>query len=272
VKMHGLWCGTVGVRGNRSVLTRSFQRPPLKVAKPFAGEQGELLLYLMDSSPGLFNGDTQEIECTLEKGARLFLTNQSACKLHPSSVPGDIRQTQRFHLKEGAILEYFPEPIIPYKDASYQGETLIHLETGAQAILAEVIAPGRAGREELFQYRKVASQFSVFWGDQWTVWDSLLLEPSRWRSPQEVFAEFTHMGTLWVLSEQVDDEHVEKLNLHLTSQDPSSMYAGCSRLTCHGLVVRMLGRSAWAIQSVINDCWNLIRRDLIGAPALAIRK
>jgi urease accessory protein len=262
----------VGVKGGRSVLTYSFHQSPLKVAKPFTGEKGELLLYLMDSSPGLFNGDTQEIECVLEKGANLFLTNQSSCKLHPSAVHLDIRQIQRFQLQEGAVLEYFPEPLIPYKDAAYRGETVIHMEAGSHAFIAEVISPGRAGRGELFQYKKIASQFSVYWGDTWTVWDSLLLEPSRLTSPHEMLNGYTHIGTLWVLSEQINNDHVELMNRYLVSQDPVTVYAGCSLLPCNGLVIRLLGYSAWKLQSIMKEGWDLIRRELLGKPPLQIRK
>ncbi|MFC4766178.1 urease accessory protein UreD [Effusibacillus consociatus] len=272
MRVHGVWKGTVGVREGRSALLHSFHQSPLKVAKPFAGERGELLLYLMDSSPGLFNGDTQEIECTLEKGASLYLTNQSSCKLHPSLEMGETSQIQRFNVRKGALLEYFPEALVPYHGANYFGETVLEMQGGAQAIVGEIITPGRAGRGELFQYEKIASQFSVSWEGQLAVWDSLLLEPARWNTSRGIFDGYTHIGTLWVLSEQITHDHVKMLETFLDSHQKEELYAGTSLLARNGLVMRMLGPSVWRLQSLMHECWDLIRRELLGKPAPQIRK
>lgn len=272
MRVHGIWRGIVGMGGGSSALLSSFHQAPLKAAKPFAGEKGELVLYLMDASPGLFNGDVQEIDCTVEKGASLFLTNQSSCKLHPSPDPSESRQIQRFHLREGAVLEYFPEPLVPYKGARHLGETVVCMETGAQAIIGEILTPGRAGRGETFQYQTVASRFSVFWEEELAVWDSLLLEPGRWRFAKGIFEEYTHVATLWVLSGKVTNLHVQMIRDLLLTPGSDSACAGVSLLSRNGLVVRMLGRSAWGLQTLMHRCWDRVRRELLGKPAFQIRK
>lgn len=272
MKVHGLWKGTICNTGGRNVLTHSFHRSPLKVAKPFTGEKGELLLYVMDTSPGLFNGDVQEIECTLEKGANLFLTNQSSCKLYPAHTTGISRQIQRFFVQDGAVLEYFPEPLVPLKGADYQGETIVNMRSGGQAILGEVITPGRAGRGELFEYIKMASQFSVYWERKLTVWDSLLLEPGRWKGMTGIMEDYTHIGSLWVLSEQITQDHVKMMTEYIEAYGNSPFYAGVSLLQKNGLVIRAAGHSAWSLQRFIHGCWDLIRRELFGKRAFQARK
>ncbi|GAX89864.1 urease accessory protein UreD [Effusibacillus lacus] len=272
MRVKGLWKGTVELRGGKNVLTRSFHQAPLKVAKPFSGDRGELLLYLMDASPGLFNGDAQEIECTLEKGAHLYLTNQSSCKLHPSPCAVESRQIQKFHIKDRAVLEYFPEPLVPFQDAGHIGETIVHMESGGQAILGEIIAPGRAGCGEIFRYRKITSQFSVYWDGKWTVWDSLALEPDHWNSLKGIMEDYTHIGTLWVLSEKITKEHIKIIWGSLEPCNQGPVYAGTSLLSKNGLVIRMLGQSVWELQALMHNCWNLIRHELLGKPAFQIRK
>lgn len=272
MRVHGLWRGTIEFRGGRSTLTRSFHQSPLKVAKPFTGERGELLLYLMDSSPGIFNGDVQEIECTLEKGANLYLTNQSSCKLHPSPDMVESCQIQRFHVKEGAVLEYFPEPLVPFNGANYLGEIIVNMKESGHAIIGEVLTPGRAGRGELFQYKKMASQFSVYWGGKWAVWDSLLLEPGHWNSLKGILEGYTHIGTLWVLSEKISRDHVQMMQEFLKPCREDSIYAGASLLSFNGLVIRMLGHSVWSVQQLMHECWDLMRRELLGKPAFQARK
>ncbi|GAB7388380.1 hypothetical protein BSNK01_22170 [Bacillaceae bacterium] len=278
MNVRGIWKGTVGVRNGKTVLTRSFHKWPLKIAKPFAGEHGELLLYLQDASPGLFNGDVQEIACTLEKGARLFLTTPASCRLHPSPTEEASRQLLRFFLQEGAVLEYFPEPLVPYRGVNFSGKTELHMEKGAQAMIAEILTPGRIGRGEIFAYERVASEFSVYWHGRLTAWDSLVLEPARWDTRHGIFDEYTHLATFWVLSEKTAPSHVEKLQsfFETFSTDEKygarDVYAGASLLAENGLVVRMLGHSVCALQECIHASWRFLRRELLGSEPFPIRK
>jgi urease accessory protein len=224
----------------------------------------------MDASPGLFNGDVQEIDCTLEEGAHLFLTNQSSCKLHPSTRDDPSHQIQRFAVKEGALLEYFPEPIVPYAGSSHYGETIIFMETGAEAIIGEIITPGRIGREERFHYTKLSSQFSVYWNGKWTVWDSLCLQPEKWVSMKGIFDQYTHLATLWVLSERVTKDHVDSFRGLLKQE--STAYHGVSLLPANGMVIRLLGNSVWHLQQLLTKCWDLVRQDLLERSVSYIRK
>ncbi|WP_018132864.1 urease accessory protein UreD [Effusibacillus pohliae] len=272
MKVHGSWTGTIALNRGVSILADTRQRAPLKVAKPFTGEHGELLLYLMDASPGLFNGDRQEIECRLLNNTHLYLTNQSSCKLHPSLAAFESRQIQRFYLHEGAVLEYFPEPLVPYRGADFIGETVVEMRTGAQAIIGEILTPGRVGRGEVFQYKKVVSRFSVYWNGKWTVWDSLVLEPGNWLDAKQIFGDFTHFGTLWVLSEKISNRHVEQLQELISFGRDDPVYAGVSLLLNNGLAIRMLGGSASALQSFMHACWDRVRRELLGKPSFKVRK
>ncbi len=281
VNVHGLWKATIGVRNRQSRLIRSFHKWPLHISKPFAGKNGELMVYLQDASPGLFNGDVQEVECTLENGARLYLTTSAASKLHPSPAPGASRQEQCFVVQEGAVLEFFPEPLVPFAGASYSGRTEVHMARGAQALIAEILTPGRIGRGELFAYQRVRSQFSVYWQGRLAAWDSLVLEPARWDTRFGLFDEYTHLATFWVLSERVTSVHLENIHRLLDSfAVPSDggtgavhdVYAGVSLLPENGLVVRMLGHSVRALQARIEAVWRLLRPELLGSEPFQIRK
>ena len=101
--MTGEWKGTISVKGQKNYLTDSFRRPPLKVVN-FSGKDGESIVYLSSSSPGLFNGDRQEIACLVKEGAHLFLTDASATELHPSLTKKECRQNQIFQLEKTASL------------------------------------------------------------------------------------------------------------------------------------------------------------------------
>ncbi len=268
----GSWQGEVRRAGERSVLARSLHQAPLKVAKPFAGPGGEAIVYLMDASPGLFGGDSQDITCTVGCGASAVLTNQSASKLHPSRGGGASRLTQRFCVAAEGVLEYLPEPVIPFADAVHVNDTEVWLADGAQAIIGDVISAGRVKSGEAFAFKRLANRFSVYWNGVLEVRDSLDLQSSRWQDGPDGFADYTHAATLWVLSERVMKEHVVMLQELLAVCEDGSVYAGCSLLPCRGLVVRMLGRSGWRLQEELRRCWSAMRREVLGRPTLFLRK
>lgn len=97
----GEWRGIVSLIGERNYLTDSIRKFPLKAVN-FQGEDGEMIIYLISSSPGLFNGDRQDISCRLTDGAHLFLTDASATELHPSLMEEASRMVQTFQLEKTA--------------------------------------------------------------------------------------------------------------------------------------------------------------------------
>ncbi|OFW79366.1 MAG: hypothetical protein A2201_09275 [Alicyclobacillus sp. RIFOXYA1_FULL_53_8] len=269
----GRWSGQVAYVDGNSYLRKSAQRAPLKVAKPFRTDDGGMSIYLMDASAGLFNGDEQVIECVVEAGASLYLTNQSSSKIHPSLSPHPSRQVQRFRVMEGALLEYLPEPLVPFRDANYVGDTIVQMEAGAQAFVTEVITPGRVARGEQFAYKRLRSTLSVYWGSRLAAWDTLNLEPRRHADLTHMLGGYTHVGTLWILSERVAWEHLDLLQGWLFQHTGEHhLYGGVSMLQNHGIVVRVLGHSVQRVQAVLLSLWPLVRREVFGRDPIVVRK
>ena len=211
------------------------------------------MICLMDSSPGLFNGDVQEIGCKVGAGAKVYLTNQSSCKLHPSPHAGKSKQIQQFTIDKGGILSYFPEPIIPMDQANFESITEIHLSSGGKAFVGEIITPGRIGYGESFAYSRIRSKLSVYWEGEWTTWDSYCFEPSR-DDVYGAFRDYTHMGTLWVLAENIDQGDMDRLVATFEEMEKKNMYAGASFLEKNGVVVRFLGHSSCGIKNAMDKC------------------
>ena len=98
-----------------------------------------------------------------------------------------------------------PEPLIPFKESNYEGEMSIHMTKGAQAIIGEIITAGRVGRNEIFEYQCFQSSFKVYWDEQLEVWDSIRLTPESNLKENGVLGDFTHISTLWILSDHIKD-------------------------------------------------------------------
>jgi urease accessory protein len=269
---HGIWNGEIGYVHGKSRLLQSYHQAPLKITKPFSIDSDGVMLYLMESSPGLLNGDIQEITCTLKSNAKLLFTTQSYCKLMPSKRDTTSEQRLRFFIGKGAVLEYFPEPLVPFKGASFQGSTEIMLNSGGQAILSELITPGRVGRGEMFEYQSLTSSFSVYWDGRLSLWDRIKFEPMKSPSIQELLGGYTHLLNVWILSEWISDQHLDKLREFVQTYADGSIYAGVSRLPTYGIVVRALGTSVTRLQTFALQCWDVARQQLLNKRAIRLRK
>ncbi|ATY83951.1 hypothetical protein CVV65_02385 [Kyrpidia spormannii] len=269
-RVHGVWRGTAAVRGGRTVLADSYQQAPLKVAKPFYAEDGTMVIYLMDASPGLLGGDRYEIACALGPGARLFLTTQSSCRLHPGAEEAESVLIQRFRVERGAVLEYFPDPVVPFAGSRHRGETVLEVAAGGVALVAETVTPGRWGMGEVFRFADLRLQTSIYCDGVWTAWDSLWIEPAG-MPMGTAWGEFTHMATLWVVSDQLGEEEIELLR-EVTEAGEEEIYGGVSRLERGGCVLRALSRSVRPLQAWVYRVREVLRPCLIGSPAWPVRK
>jgi urease accessory protein len=134
-------------------LHASHQDPPLKVVRAFPAADGATLLHLHNVSGGLLGGDQLSLDAKLGPDAAVQLTTTGATRIYrPRAAAGPATQTNQVTVDENALLEYVPDPIIPYAGARYSQRTSIHLAAGAGLFWWEILAPGREAHGELFQY------------------------------------------------------------------------------------------------------------------------
>lgn len=272
MKAAGKWHGEVHKIGDQSVLTDYDTHIPLS-GLDFEGQSGELMIYLMASCPGLFNGDEQDISCHLHENAHLFLTDTSATEIHPSGTTDPIYQRTEFRLDKKSTLEYMPDPIIPFKGTNYNGKTVIHMSEGSQALISEIVTAGRVGRKELFEYLNYTSSTEVYWNGELNAWDTVQLNPKSDLTKQGILGAFTHFATLWLLSEQVSSNHLKDIRGML--QEASEQYAcygGVSLLNKNGVVLRLVGNSSENLQGVMKLVWDYFRVAFIKLQPLEVLK
>lgn len=262
--------GRFALRSGRTVLTERYHEAPLKISKTFIlSPAGELLVYMMDSSPGILDGDAYVIDFCLEEDTHVYLTNQSYTKVHPTpSKPSMLKQT--FQLQRGAVLEYFPEPLIPYADSKFTTETIFHMEQGATLFFGDIITPGRIHHGELFQYDSLDSHMETYRRDQLIAWEHFHLQPKLHRY-QELGAleTYTHMGTLWIFSEQVDESLISEIRQLFPDE---GLLIGTSLTADKGIIVRMLGHQVWKLQAMMQTLTDCCRTRLLGKSPLHIRR
>jgi urease accessory protein len=254
----------------RTAIARQRSRPPLQTfGLQEADHRGGAYLQILNPCGGLFEGDSAEVEVTLQRGAHLYLTTQAATKVYPAENGHAARHHLRLRIAAGAILEYFPLPLIPFAHALYVQEIAIQVESGGVCLVAEVLAPGRVARGERFAYHMIRSRVEGWVDDRLALFEQLILQPA-----QDSYAGLgllegaSYLGTLYVLSSQALTLLIPGWNRRLTKQ-----YGGCVGITTlayGGLVVRLLGQTGQEVLRRLDAVHGLIREEGLGLPPLQI--
>ncbi|MBD3917844.1 urease accessory protein UreD [Paenibacillus sp. PR3] len=255
--------------GDRTVMTSKYHTAPLKIAKAFPIGAG-LGVIVMDVSPGLLDGDRYELEWHCGSNSRLFVTNQSYTKVHPAGEKGGAALKQSFMLKEGAVVEHMPEPIMLYRSAALRSETDVRLAPGSLWVQADVWCPGRTLRGEAFQYERFDSRLTVRYGEELIGSQRQLIEPAlqQLHVPGS-WGKATHMGMLLAFGDRMGEQHVEAVREALASLPDRSAYGvtvGASLTHRYGLAVMAAGTAAWPLQEALRAAWSALRLQLLGEP------
>lgn len=141
-------------RDGRTRLTRSRTLSPLAVQRTLYldDEVPDLATaYLANTSAGILEGDRLETWVSVETGARVRLLTPSATKVY-TMAEGEARQDTHLNVAAGGLLEYLPEPLIPFRGARFRQTTTLTVARGGRLIYRDVMMPGRVGHGEALEY------------------------------------------------------------------------------------------------------------------------
>ncbi len=136
--------------GKPTKLAGCYQQVPLRVLALGFGESQPGLVYLLNPTAGLFDGDAQLVDIYAGPGTRTFVTGQSATRIHPC-LHGFSTQQWRVHVAAGAILVLLPGPAIPFQGCRYFQRVTIDLDEGCapylgrSLVLRTLCASGQLG-------------------------------------------------------------------------------------------------------------------------------
>lgn len=231
----------------RTQLTGLFCAAPLKIARTFA-RGAALDVCVMDASPGMLAGDFYEFDWRLEKHAQVRIGTQGFTRVHPSRE-NPCRLRQRMQVSAGAVLEYFPEPLMLYANASLRAETEVEIGDGATLLMAEVLCAGRVARGEAFAFEHYTNRLRVRRGGQLIYCAQNSLSPAQF-APQRrgAWDDFTHQAGFVAFSPRASREAC--VNLREILAGCPNVYGGASLLEGDGVAAFLLGRRACDLQEV----------------------
>ena len=149
----------------RTCFGSTYQQVPLRVLPPFQFP-GELasLVYLLNPTAGLLDGDGHLVEIDARPGSCAVVTGQSSTRIHPA-----VRSfaTQQWRVKAAADSQVvlLPGPNIPFRGCRYYQKAAIDLDRGARLIWGDIWTPGRYARvgqeAELHQFERIVQDIEV---------------------------------------------------------------------------------------------------------------
>jgi urease accessory protein len=275
--------GTVGLLDLRFApisgatrVTRQFQRTPLYIFHPIyldPGRPGMAFVYLQHQGDGMLQGDRYRMDFEVGEGADVHLTTQAATKIYRMES-GYAAQLVNLTAGAGSLVEYLPDPVIPYRHSRFVGQLNITAHPQATVLLAETLLPGRVARGEWHAYdlycattrirrpdgRQVAADTLSFGG----VYD-------RADTPARLGEHGVHAAFFALAPpERTPGLHAA---LQACLDESADIVAGVSALPFGaGLVARVLGPSSIPVRRALHTAWDTARRHLTGSPAPDLRK
>jgi len=255
------------------------QQPPWKVVRAFSGENGGSLVHLHNVSGGVLSGDHLTLDIDAGPGSIVQVTTTGATRLYRHRQ-GAARSEQhvKIHVAEGALLEYLPDPLLPFAGSRHRQCTSVSLADRATLLWWDVLAPGRQAMGETFAFDRLHIQTELRSPTRPLLIENLVLEPAQHplQSPARLGA-YTHVANFYACSVGLESSKWRELESKLTDfcsarSKPGVMIWGSSALAADGIAVRGLSVSARELPATLAAIWKIAKRFLTGEDAVLPRK
>ena len=266
-------------RSGETIVRLKQQQPPWRVIRAFPGGAGEALAHLHNVSGGVLDNDDLRLQVEVGPDARAQLTTTGAMRIYRSRSAGsESRQQTDITIAERGLLEYLPDPLIPYAQSRFRQSTTIELGDAATLFWWETIAPGREAAGEIFEYHALHSSLELRAGGEPVAIEQFAVEP-KLRNPAAAarLGRFRYFSTFYIcqagrprrswldLESQLGDQ-AEELSR------PGEVLWGVSALAASGLAVRGVALKGRDLTSGLPAFWRIAKWSLCGRVAVTPRK
>lgn len=245
-------------RGSHTCLSHAYAEPPFRVGRCFSDGSGVHLI-LAWSAPGIFGGDDLEQHISVEKGACVRLTSQSALQVHPSAK-AEARLLSRYQIDSGAFFSCHWDPMIPFAGASLDQQIAISLASGAALYWSDAFMAGREAKGERWAFDRVRHELRIARGGGVEYLERYQLEGADQRLRRTwLAAGACYFGTTVRSGGDFDATEAEALHRRLAHF--SGVTAAVDALDSRLLLVRLMGSRGVPF----HDARALAREALAGA-------
>lgn len=250
-------------------LGKTYFTPPFKVANITEDKQSNWLqLMIMNSSPGILDGDEYEILIELERGSCLQLHSQSYQRLF--QMKKGAFQKSILRLAADCSFIYIPHPCVPHEHSSFKTTNKIYLSANCNLTWGEVLTCGRKLNGEVFRFSSYHTITEVYNEGKLILKENLLMQPSQ-VDPKRIgqLEGFTHQASFICFpANNPNAESIDKIYNWLTKQDDIEF--GITQVAGDGILVRMLGHGAELLYHNLHTLAKMIQEPSIVKPAKSV--
>jgi urease accessory protein len=266
----------LGRRNGTTCVERQYQRAPLHTYRPIhldANLPEMAFVFVQQFGDGFVDGDRCRIDIDCGPDAAVHVTTQAATNLYRAER-NFATQLVDLRAGRGAVLEYLPDPVVPFRGSRFFQRTHVTADPDSTVILAELLLPGRVARGEIHAYDLYWAETEARRPDGTLLFaDTLRLRPKEGEGPRSLglLGGSDVVATLYVVTQRTPAPRlVQLVRQAMTDGD---VLAGVSELPngC-GASARLLGPTSKSVRAALANAWNAARLALLGAPAPDRRK
>jgi len=254
-------------RDGKTVLTHSrFSHPWYAFPPLYLDNIGCATTFLTNPSGGFVGGDDLSLLAKLGEETHVLFTTPSATKVY-RTVQHPAVQAIDVSVGPNAILEWVPEPTIPFAGSAFEQSITVRLDSGASLILWDALAAGRVARGERWVFSHFANHIKVTLSDGKTLEERYILAPTQDTPCLTFDQEWNYVGSLFVVSDKVHPSAWEQTKQGLETvlkSNSKQVLGGVSEPSVPGLVIKVVTRSAPDLNSVLEKMWCVVRHTLWG--------
>lgn len=254
------------------------QNPPLRIVRPFPLADGGLLIHLHNVSGAILGGDHLDIAVDLEENCIAQLTTPSATCVYRHR-PGFPTAIQRVTLNIGrnALLEYLPDPLIPFAHARFKQETTIDIAEKGGLFWWEILAPGRSARNEQFAYESLQSSVIIRAQNRPIAIERTLIQPAQGNPSARIrLGQYPYLTNFYICHvgrpPTFWQQLAQELHNQIESIHPANTIWGVTPLVADGIVVRGLSQESHAMAQTLHAIWEVAKQAIYHRSAEPPRK
>jgi urease accessory protein len=261
-------------RDNHTIITRSHCTSPWHLFPPiYLDDTGAAYTLLLNPSGGLVGGDHLTIDLAVNTNAHAIVSTPSANRVYRSLSEPAV-QTITVGIESNGLLEWLPEPTIPFAGSRFRQAIRIRLARGAGLVLWDAIAAGRIARGERWAFATLENNFTIATASGGSLKERCRLDHCTGPPPGLVQA-WDYVGSLYVVNDAAPADRWKTLEVQIgevLEGEPRALLGGVSRPAVPGLVVKLAARSAPVLAAALEQLWTIVRATLWALPPVSLRK
>jgi urease accessory protein len=224
-------------RPGRSDVHRARGAGPLRLLCPRAA--GEAAWIVTSSlGGGLVDGDDVALEVDVDAGATAVVTTQASTKVYK----GTSRQRLTVRVAGDGAALVVPDPVVPYRDASFTQHTSIELAPTSTLVLCDVLTAGRLAYGERWSAARLDTTLRLAIGGTLVLHDRILLAGDA----AAHMRRFTALGTALLVGPRVRELAARQLAA-LDRVTPAAPVIVAGSALADGALLRIAGEDVEAV-------------------------